>query len=77
MYYVDGTLLYIERSWGSVPVSSVIAVIGEKGEDYEALLKAEGADGASEQKSMKNQRRTTLLRKQKTAPKESLPADVS
>ena len=39
--YEDGTLLYIGIKEGeSVPVDGVIAVIGEKGADYEALLQA-------------------------------------
>src|SRR5690554_417905 len=77
--YVDGTLLYIGVEVGeAVPVSSVIAVIGEKGEDYEALLKAEGADGASEQKSTEEPKEEQSVEKtEKAAPKESLPADVS
>lgn len=77
--YVDGTLLYIGVEVGeAVPVSSVIAVIGEKGEDYEALLKAEGADGASEQKSTEEAKEEQPVKKtEKAAPKESLPADVS
>lgn len=77
--YVDGTLLYIGVEVGeAVPVSSVIAVIGEKGEDYEALLKAEGADGASEQKSTEEPKEEQSVEKtEKAAPKESLPTDVS
>ncbi|MDN4164201.1 pyruvate dehydrogenase complex dihydrolipoamide acetyltransferase [Cytophagales bacterium LB-30] len=39
--YEDGTLLYIGVEAGnSVPVDGVIAVIGQKGADYETLLKA-------------------------------------
>jgi len=51
--YEDGTLLYIGVEAGdSVPVDGVIAVIGEKGSDFETLLKAhqsEGAEGDSEE----------------------------
>ncbi|WP_224995803.1 pyruvate dehydrogenase complex dihydrolipoamide acetyltransferase [Cesiribacter sp. SM1] len=46
--YEDGTLLHIGIEEGnSVPVDGVIAVIGEKGADYKALLQAEeaGSDG--------------------------------
>ncbi|MBC6410140.1 MAG: pyruvate dehydrogenase complex dihydrolipoamide acetyltransferase [Ekhidna sp.] len=40
--YEDGTLLYTAVDAGNgVPVDGVIAIIGEKGADYEALLKAE------------------------------------
>jgi pyruvate dehydrogenase E2 component (dihydrolipoamide acetyltransferase) len=42
--YDDGTLLYIGVEAGdSVPVDGVIAIIGEKGADYETLLKAHEA----------------------------------
>lgn len=40
--YEDGTLLYIGPKAGeSIAVEGVIAIIGEKGADYETLLKAE------------------------------------
>jgi pyruvate dehydrogenase E2 component (dihydrolipoamide acetyltransferase) len=46
--YEEGTLLYIGVKEGeSVPVNSVIAVVGEKGADYETLLKAEAAANAA------------------------------
>ncbi|MFY0625389.1 MAG: pyruvate dehydrogenase complex dihydrolipoamide acetyltransferase [Reichenbachiella sp.] len=42
--YDDGTLLYTAVEAGKgVPVDGVIAIIGEKGADYETLLKAEAA----------------------------------
>ena len=42
--YDDGTLLYVAvEDGGAVPVDGVIAVIGEKGADYEALIKAESS----------------------------------
>ncbi|MEP0987685.1 pyruvate dehydrogenase complex dihydrolipoamide acetyltransferase [Ekhidna sp.] len=50
--YEDGTLLYTAVEAGSgVPVDGVIAIIGEEGADYEALLKAEeqGDDNAEEE----------------------------
>ncbi len=48
--YEDGNLLYIGVKEGdAVPVDGVIAIIGEKGADYEKLLKAhEAKQGASE-----------------------------
>lgn len=53
--YDDGTLLYIGVEAGdSVPVDGVIAVIGEKGADFETLLKAQksnASEPASEPKS--------------------------
>ncbi|UZD24040.1 pyruvate dehydrogenase complex dihydrolipoamide acetyltransferase [Algoriphagus halophytocola] len=46
--YEDGTLLYIGvKSGDSVPVDGVIAVIGEKGADFETLLKAQKAESAA------------------------------
>ncbi|MBN3583522.1 pyruvate dehydrogenase complex dihydrolipoamide acetyltransferase [Algoriphagus aestuarii] len=53
--YDDGTLLYIGVEAGdSVPVDGVIAVIGEKGADFETLLKAQksnSSEPAAESKS--------------------------
>jgi len=50
--YEDGTLLYAGVKEGeAAPVNSVIAVIGEKGADYETLLKAyAGGQPAAEKK---------------------------
>ncbi len=50
--YEDGTLLYVGVKEGeAAPVNSVIAVIGEKGADYETLLKAyAGGQPAAEKK---------------------------
>ncbi|TFV94235.1 pyruvate dehydrogenase complex dihydrolipoamide acetyltransferase [Algoriphagus kandeliae] len=46
--YEDGTLLYIGVEAGnSVPVDGVIAVIGEKGADYQTLLKAHEQETAA------------------------------
>lgn len=46
--YEDGTLLYIGVEAGkSVEVDGVIAIIGEKGADYEKLLKAHAAGGGN------------------------------
>ncbi|UJP63269.1 pyruvate dehydrogenase complex dihydrolipoamide acetyltransferase [Mongoliitalea daihaiensis] len=47
--YEDGTLLYIGVDAGdSVPVDGVIAIIGEKGADYETLLKAHDSKSSEE-----------------------------
>jgi pyruvate dehydrogenase E2 component (dihydrolipoamide acetyltransferase) len=41
--YEDGTLLYIGAEKGqAVPIDGIIAIIGEEGADYQALLNAEG-----------------------------------
>ena len=37
--FQSGTLLYIGQKEGPVPVDGIIAIIGEKGEDYKAQLK--------------------------------------
>lgn len=48
--YEDGTILYIGVEAGdSVPVDGVIAVIGEKGADFETLIKAHQSVGDSEE----------------------------
>ena len=47
--YEDGTLLYIGVKDGdSIEVDGIIAIIGEKGADYEKLLKANKAKSSSE-----------------------------
>jgi len=47
--YEDGTILHIGIKEGdAVPVDGIIAVIGEAGEDYEALLKNADSDGGSD-----------------------------
>ena len=49
--YDEGVLLYTAvPDGGSVPVDGVIAVIGEKGADYETLIKAETAGPKPEKK---------------------------
>ncbi|MEC3880715.1 pyruvate dehydrogenase complex dihydrolipoamide acetyltransferase [Parapedobacter sp. 10938] len=53
--YQEGTLLYIGPKEGeAVPVDAVIAVLGEEGEDYQALLDEEGNGGGSEANTDKN-----------------------
>jgi pyruvate dehydrogenase E2 component (dihydrolipoamide acetyltransferase) len=47
--YNTGTLLYIGADAGkAVPVNGVLAIIGEKGADWETLLKAEQAGGSGD-----------------------------
>lgn len=71
--YEDGTLLYIGVEAGdSVPVDGVIAVIGEKGADFETLLKAQKS-GSSEASSESKPKAEPA-----PAPKaESAPAEKS
>src|SRR5690606_14144818 len=40
--YWEGTLLHIAIKEGPVPVDAVVAVVGEKGEDYKSLLESGG-----------------------------------
>ena len=50
--YEDGTLLYTAVDAGNgVPVDGVIAIIGEKGADFNALLTAEASGGTVEEPS--------------------------
>lgn len=44
--YFDGVLLHIAIKEGTVPIDGVIAVIGEKGEDWKAAIAASGNGGA-------------------------------
>src|SRR5690606_18728435 len=45
--YQEGTLLYTGPKEGeAVPIDAVIAVLGEEGEDYKALLEEEGGSDA-------------------------------
>lgn len=47
--YQEGTLLYIGPKEGeAVPIDAVIAVLGEAGEDYQALLKDDGENKSDE-----------------------------
>lgn len=47
--YEDGTLLHIAvEAGGSVPIDGVIAIIGEEGADWQALLKAHQSGGKTQ-----------------------------
>ncbi|SDL17751.1 pyruvate dehydrogenase E2 component (dihydrolipoamide acetyltransferase) [Catalinimonas alkaloidigena] len=47
--YDEGTLLYIGAKEGeSVAVNGVLAIVGDEGADYQALLDAEGSEGDEE-----------------------------
>lgn len=45
--FYEGTLLYIGVESGAVPVNALLAIIGEKGEDFKSLL--DGADNQEKQ----------------------------
>ncbi|SMG24355.1 dihydrolipoamide acetyltransferase family protein [Sphingobacterium psychroaquaticum] len=50
--YQEGTLLYIGPKEGeAVAIDAVIAVLGEEGEDYKALLEGDAAPAKAEEKS--------------------------
>ncbi|WP_297338292.1 pyruvate dehydrogenase complex dihydrolipoamide acetyltransferase [Algoriphagus sp.] len=54
--YEDGNLLYIGVEEGdSVPVDGVIAIIGEKGADYQTLLKAHQQESAQQEDQKEEQ----------------------
>jgi pyruvate dehydrogenase E2 component (dihydrolipoamide acetyltransferase) len=68
--YEDGTLLYIGVEAGdSVPVDGVIAVIGEKGADFETLLKAQKAEENTVSEESKQEEAPKV-----ETPKENSPA---
>ena len=47
----EGTLLYIGKKQGAVPVDGIIAIIGKKGEDYKKMLaEAENSTSPKEEK---------------------------
>jgi pyruvate dehydrogenase E2 component (dihydrolipoamide acetyltransferase) len=74
--YDDGTLLYIGVEAGdSVPVDGVIAVIGEKGADFETLLKAQKANSSE---SAPEEKPEEILSVKEEAPKStSTPATTT
>ena len=53
--YQEGTLLYIGPKEGeAVPIDAVIAVLGEEGEDYQALLDEANSGGATDEPKSDN-----------------------
>ncbi|UBM58973.1 2-oxo acid dehydrogenase subunit E2 [Marinilongibacter aquaticus] len=74
--YEDGELLYIGVKEGdAAPVNSVIAVIGEKGADYETLLKADAA--ASSAPAAEEKTEAAPAPKAEEPSKSSAPAAAS
>lgn len=54
--FVDGTLLYIGvEEKGTAPVDTILAIFGEKGEDYSALLKEEEKTAENTQPTKKQE----------------------
>lgn len=77
--FQSGTLLYIGQKEGNVPVDGIIAIIGDKGEDYEAQLKEAQASGgpsaAKEEEKVEAPAATTPA--PAAAPAKSAPAPVA
>ncbi|GLU54635.1 pyruvate dehydrogenase complex dihydrolipoamide acetyltransferase [Dyadobacter frigoris] len=58
--YYDGTLLYIGVKKGdAVPIDGVMAIVGEKGEDYKSLLEEGGGNGAAASNGKKEEAKPT------------------
>ena len=68
--YNTGTLLYIGADAGkSVPVNGVLAIIGEKGADWETLLKAhKGDSGSGDKKEEKPETKSSAPEKTSSSP---------
>ncbi|WP_341224710.1 2-oxo acid dehydrogenase subunit E2 [uncultured Arcticibacterium sp.] len=76
--YDEGILLYIGVKEGeAVPVNSVIAVIGEKGADYETLLKAEEAANAAPAPKAEAPKAAAAPAAKAEAPKAAAPAKAA
>ncbi|WP_373520897.1 pyruvate dehydrogenase complex dihydrolipoamide acetyltransferase [Aquiflexum sp.] len=71
--YEDGTLLYIGVEEGdSVEIDGVIAIVGEKGADYEKLLKAQKSKGSKSEAPNKEEKK-----EEKTPAKEESKSEDS
>ena len=67
--YEDGVLLHIGIAEGdSVPVDGVIAVIGEKGADYQSLLKANEGGNKEKKKSDKSEKKEESKKSSASTP---------
>tara|TARA_Y100001980_G_C14556836_1_gene351026 strand:- start:12211 stop:13851 length:1641 start_codon:yes stop_codon:yes gene_type:complete len=76
--YDEGVLLYTAvPDGGSVPVDGVIAVIGEKGADYETLIKAETAGSKPEKKEESKSSQTAASSAPQATPQPAAPAASS
>lgn len=73
--YEDGILLYTAVEAGNgVPVDGVIAIIGENGADYNALLDADKSGGVTEEKPMEEEKNETSGEPESQASVASAPA---
>jgi len=62
--YQEGVLLHIHVKEGPVPVDSIIAILGEEGEDYEHLLKEEEKEDVTEEKEEEKKEETPQPQKE-------------
>lgn len=70
--YEEGVLLHIGvKEKDSVPVNGIIAVIGEKGEDFEHLLKDNGGSDEKKEEAPKAEEKKTEEKKSEDKPKKS------
>lgn len=74
--FVDGILLHIAVKEGPVPIDGVIAVVGEKGEDWQAAIDAAGNDsnGAAEPEAEAPSTESAAKPAETVAPASSAPA---
>jgi pyruvate dehydrogenase E2 component (dihydrolipoamide acetyltransferase) len=76
--YHDGTLLHIGAEAGqSIPVNGVLAIIGEKGADWQTLLKAHQAKSTGSEKTSEPKKEETKPSQQAEASKPSITAESS
>jgi pyruvate dehydrogenase E2 component (dihydrolipoamide acetyltransferase) len=67
--FVDGTLLYIGvEEKGAAPVDAVLAILGEKGEDFSALLAGNNNNVASEKEAATPEKTTASSEKTTNTP---------
>jgi pyruvate dehydrogenase E2 component (dihydrolipoamide acetyltransferase) len=74
--YEEGVLLYIGvQEKDSVPVNGIIAVIGEKGEDYEHLLNGSAAPAEAKKEDAKPEAESAESKQPEEAAKSEAPAE--
>lgn len=74
----EGVLLYVGIEQGTVPVDGIIAIIGEKGEDYKAILAAaEDAGTGDSDDSVAEENQATDAQKESQSSEESTETTTS
>ena len=69
--FQEGVLLYIGVKEGAVPVNGILAVIGEKGEDYKAALAAAQGENTGDESNSAADKNTTIVQDEVIAPSSS------